>query len=213
MTLLGTSNRSMGSLGFLPQIPPLPRLGIRGLPAQSFRNGSREPIFLGRGESGDGAPASCGAARSWSGCGVFRHSSTASSTGSSRHSKTPSTSTRLSAGWLPCLAILDRRRYSAPAVKLAALGGRGMQGASGPWRGRPEPPGGRLRQFGEVDWSLPISRIWEYGRNCAYAANQQTDRLVDVDVEGVLECRDGPVELARRAARFGPRAREGGESG
>src|SRR6202521_3934295 len=36
----------MGSLGFLPQIPPLPRLGIRGLPAQSFRNGSWEPIFL-----------------------------------------------------------------------------------------------------------------------------------------------------------------------
>ena len=46
MTLLGTSNRSKGSLGFLPQIPPLPRLGIRGLPAQSFRNGSWEPIFL-----------------------------------------------------------------------------------------------------------------------------------------------------------------------
>ena len=119
----------------------MPRLGIRGLPAQSFRNGRREPIFLGPGESGDGAPTSCGAARSWSGCGVFRHSSTASSTGSSRHSKTPSTSTRLSAGWLHCLAILDRRRYSAPAAKLAygggpgcrALLGRGGQTGTAPW--------------------------------------------------------------------------------
>src|ERR1700674_5587682 len=84
----------MGSLGFLPQIPPLPRLGIRGLPAQSFRNGSWEPIFLeARG------------VRRWRAyvvwCGDVvvglrgvRHSSKASSTGSSRHSKTPSTATK-----------------------------------------------------------------------------------------------------------------------
>ena len=47
------------------------------------------------------------------------------------------TSTHLSAGWLHCLAILDRRRYSAPAAKLAyecrALLGRCGQTGTAPW--------------------------------------------------------------------------------